>query len=135
MAKILIIEDQKELCRLYWFALTQAGHDIRLAYTGEDGVDQAMADRPDLVILDLGLPGISGAEVAQKLWDSGVLPKAPLIIATAYGNEGKLLAEQFDAAGVLIKPFNISFLVAAVGCALNGHSQSADVKSPTDIGV
>ena len=70
MAKILIIEDKRALSKLYLLLLGQAGHDVRLAHTGEDGVEQATSERPDLIFLDLCLPGISGAEVAQKLWVS-----------------------------------------------------------------
>ena len=65
MARILIIEDQKALCELYLIGLAQTGHEIVFAHTGEDGIDQVLTNRPDLIILDLGLPRISGSEVAE----------------------------------------------------------------------
>ncbi len=120
MANILIIEDHRTLSRVYSLVLTQAGHDVRLEYTGEDGVEEALRERPDLIILDLGLPGISGAQVAQRLTESGILPDVPMIVATGLVDEGRELAQEFGAAGVLAKPFSISLMVAAVYCALNG---------------
>ena len=85
MARILIIEDTEPVCQLYSFFLQRAdaNHDLVLTYTGEDGIRAALENQPDLVILDLNLPGISGAEVAQKLEESGILTTAPLIIVSA----------------------------------------------------
>lgn len=125
MAKILIIEDKRALSKLYLLLLGQAGHDVQLAYTGEDGVEQATRERPDLIFLDLRLPGISGAEVAQKLWDSGVLPGVPLIIASGLEDEGKKVAQYFGASGALTKPVKVGKMAAAVKCALNSPRATA----------
>jgi two-component system, OmpR family, phosphate regulon response regulator PhoB len=118
MAKILIVEDQKLLCQLYGSVLSKARHDVVLTYTGEEAVEEALRDRPDLVIMDLKLPGISGVEVARKLLDSGILPAAPLIIATALGEEAQPIAQSFNAKALLPKPFHIDSMIAAVQQAL-----------------
>ena len=84
MSKILIIEDEKPLCQVYSAALCQADPrlEVVLAYNGEEGIEAALRERPDLVILDLTLPGISGTEVAQRLQEAGILPEVPLIIVS-----------------------------------------------------
>jgi CheY-like chemotaxis protein len=79
MAKILVIEDQKLLCQLYRSVLSKAKHNVVLTFTGEQAVAEALQDRPDLVIMDLKLSGMSGYEVAHKLQESDILPATPLI--------------------------------------------------------
>jgi CheY-like chemotaxis protein len=115
--KILIIEDQSTICELYSAALRSTNHpyDIQLTHSGEDGVEAALKDRPDLVILDLSLPGISGIEVAEKLKLAGILPKIPLIVASGEAQE---VTERIQASSYLSKPFPITKLVGAVQDAL-----------------
>ena len=99
VSKILIIEDELPICQIYSAALCQANphYDVTLAYTGEEGVEAAIRERPDLVILDLSLPGISGVEVTEKLGEAGMLPDVPLIIASGLGNVASDI-EGFPAA-------------------------------------
>ena len=124
VAKILIIEDQATLCRLYQSVLGRAGHEVTLAQTGEAGVAAAARVRPDLVILDLTLPGMSGAEVARKLAEGGTLPAAPIIITTALGDShARGIAASLGAPAVLLKPFDIDVILTAVHGALLGSSQ------------
>ena len=86
MANILIVEDNESLCRLYQSILSRLGHEVILTHTGEAGVTAAAEKRPDLVIMDLVLPEMSGAEAAQKLQEAGIFPATPLIITTALGD-------------------------------------------------
>jgi DNA-binding response OmpR family regulator len=125
MVKILIIEDQKLLCQLYGSVLSKARHDVVLTYTGEEAVEEALRDHPDLVIMDLKLPGISGSEVAYQLQESGILPAAPLIIATALGEEAQPIAQFFHAAALLPKPFHLDSMITAVQQALDDSGQEA----------
>ena len=106
---------------MYSAALCQANpfYDIVLAYTGEEGVDSAIRDCPDLVIIDLLLPGISGVEVIEKLKEEGILRGVPLIIASGQGNEASRIAEQLHATAFLAKPFPESALLSAVQNALS----------------
>ena len=119
MSRILVIEDQKLLAQLYRSALAIGKHTVVLAQNGEDGVAEALREKPDLVILDLSLPGISGAEVAGALGKLGFLPETPLIIATALGEEARPIADSFKAAALLPKPFHLDTLLAAVESALS----------------
>jgi len=116
MLKILIIEDEKPVCQVYSAALCQADPrlEVVLAYNGEEGIEAALRERPDLVILDLTLPGISGTEVAQRLQEAGILPEVPLIIVSGLGQEAQVIAQSLGATAFLVKPFELSALVSAV---------------------
>ena len=105
MAKILVIEDQDSLGLLYKRVLGSVGHDVTVAQTGCAGVVAAENNKPDLVFLDLMLPGMKGTEVAQQLTQVGTVPDSPLVITTAMAEfEVKALAPYLGAA---VKPFDI----------------------------
>lgn len=115
MANILIIEDNESLCRLYNSILGRLGHEVTLAQTGEAGIAAAALVRPDLVIMDLLLPEMSGAEVAQKLQEAGTFPVTPLIITTALSNShAHAVTASLGAAALLVKPFEINKLLTLV---------------------
>ena len=102
MAKILVIEDQDSLGLLYKRVLGSVGHDVTVACAG---VVAAENNKPDLVFLDLMLPGMKGTEVAQQLTQVGTVPDSPLVITTAMAEfEVKALAPYLGAA---VKPFDI----------------------------
>ena len=77
MAHILIIEDQEPLGILYKSVLRKYNHETTFTTTGQAGIEAALRNKPDLVILDLLLPGIPGIEVARRLQESGILPGCP----------------------------------------------------------
>ncbi|HLF04396.1 MAG TPA: response regulator [Dehalococcoidia bacterium] len=115
MGNILIIEDQEALGMLYKSVLRQFNHNVVVATDGQAGVDAARKSAPDLVILDLMLPGMPGVEVALKLKQLGVLPTAPLIITTAVSDgDASAIAQSLGAASVLAKPFDITSLITTV---------------------
>ena len=119
MSRILVIEDQKLLSQLYRSALATANHTVVLTSTGEDGVAEALRERPDLVILDMNLPGISGVEAASALEKLGIIPQTPLIIATAQGEDARSIANTYSAVALLPKPFHLNTLLAEVDAALS----------------
>ena len=113
MANILIIDDHRFMGDLYRSALrdNDAHHKITVACNGEDGISEALREGPDLVILDIMLPGMSGVEVAHKLEDLGILPSTPLIIATGLPDEeAQAFADLCHATALFIKPFEISLM-------------------------
>ena len=121
MSSILVIEDQEVLCRLYEAVLGQLRYDVVIANTGEEGLEAARQSRPDLLILDLELPGISGITLAQALQHEGILPGIPLIITTATPREEVLqMTKSLEVLEILIKPFDILVLLDAIGNALKG---------------
>ena len=126
MAKILIIEDQVSLCNLYRTVLRPFNHDIVFATTGAAGVEAAQADRPDLIVLDLLLPEMPGAEVAEKLRELGILPDVPLIVTTALDEmEAQVIAESVGANAVLNKPFSINSIIELFDGILDGSGPKA----------
>ena len=128
MANILVIEDNNSLCRPYQSILGRLGHEVTLAQTGEAGVAAAAQQRPDLVIMDLILPEMSGAEVALKL-QGGAIPAAPLIITTALGSsQARALTASLGAAGLLVKPFDINTLLTLVNDTLSAPNRRPPAK-------
>ena len=119
MAHILVIEDQEPLGILYKSVLRKYNHQTTFATTGEAGIEAALRERPDLVILDLPLPGMPGIEVARRLQESGILPGVPLIITTALDElDAQSIADSLNATAVLNKPFNIDSILSTVNGAL-----------------
>jgi CheY-like chemotaxis protein len=126
MASILIIEDQEPLRNLYRSVLRQFGHETVFVTTGEAGIETALRERPDLIILDLLLPGMPGTEVAQRLQELGVLPDVPLIIPTALSEiDAHSIANSLNVAAVLNKPFSVSSILHTVSSALTAASPQA----------
>jgi CheY-like chemotaxis protein len=131
MTKILIIEDQEPLCSLYKTVLSKFDYQIVFATTGEAGLQAAADDRPDLILLDLILPEMSGSEVAQKLRDQGILPEVPLIITTALDEANtQHIAESLGAAAILNKPFSVAEIVESLTRVLNASPQRAGSSGP-----
>jgi len=82
MKKILIVEDEKAQQILYEEELSEMGYSLQIASNGEEALQMARSERPDLVILDIKMPGISGLDVLQDLLNDE--PRIPVIINTAY---------------------------------------------------
>ena len=74
--KIAIIEDEVAIAQMYAFKLSKLGYDVRMAYNGEDGLTLCVTYRPDLILLDLRMPVMDGAEMLKRLrateWGSGI---------------------------------------------------------------
>ncbi len=113
---VLVIEDEAPIRRFLRASLTEEGYRVEEATTGEEGIKKAMALPPDLLILDLGLPGVDGQEVLRRLreWLT-----APIIILSARDQE-KQKVDALDAGAddYLTKPFGLSELLARMRTAL-----------------
>lgn len=106
---------------MYETVLGQLRHEVIIAHTGEEGLNEARQSRPDLLILDLELPGISGITVAQALKYEGILPGIPVIITTATPMEEVLqMTGSLEVLEILVKPFDILVLLDAIDKALAG---------------
>jgi DNA-binding response OmpR family regulator len=112
-AKILIIEDDANLAAGLEYNLVQAGYNAARADNGPDGLKQALADPPDLIILDLMLPGLSGMEVLTALRGSG--STVPVIILSAIDDETeKVRGFDLGAVDYVTKPFGVAELLARI---------------------
>jgi len=125
MARILIVEDSADLAFGLQRTLENEGHTVIVASDGTDGVHRAQAFMPQLVILDLMLPGIDGYQVLQRLRDSGV--DAPVLVLTARSEEAdKVYGFRLGADDYVTKPFSLSELVARVGALLRRSGGTTD---------
>ncbi len=104
MNKILIIEDEAELVKVLRSYLEQAGFEVLSAYRGDSGLDAFHASQPDLVILDLNLPGMDGLDVARSIRRTD---DTPIIMVTARVEEtDKLIGLELGADDYVTKPFS-----------------------------
>jgi two-component system, OmpR family, KDP operon response regulator KdpE len=115
-AKILVIEDEREIRRFLRASLVTHGYRLAESETGEDGMTQVARQQPDLVLLDLGLPGIDGLDVIRQLRE---WTQIPIIILSARGRDAdKVNALDAGADDYLTKPFSVSELLARIRVAL-----------------
>jgi two-component system KDP operon response regulator KdpE len=125
---ILIIEDESPMRRFLHVSLSSNGYRVVEAETGADGLSQAAARNPDLVLLDLGLPDQDGLQVTERLREWG---KMPIIVISARGQEeDKIKALDGGADDYLTKPFGMGELLARVRVALR-HSATTPVGDTT----
>lgn len=87
MAKVLVVEDDTFLRELIVQKLDRSGYDIAEAIDGEEGVKQAKAEKPDIILLDLILPGIDGFEVLRQLKEDETLASIPVLILSNLGQK------------------------------------------------
>jgi CheY-like chemotaxis protein len=114
-ARILLIEDNAQNRYLTRFLLEQYGHEIILAENGPQGLELAAAVHPDLILLDIQLPGMDGHAVARALKSDPQLRAIPIIAVTSYamvGDREKCL--EAGAEGYIEKPINPETFVAEV---------------------
>ncbi|HEX7232170.1 MAG TPA: response regulator [Candidatus Binatia bacterium] len=105
--RILVVEDHEENRRLLRDLLTSFGYELTEAVTGEDGLIAAEAQPPDLILMDIQLPGIDGYETTRRIKANPVLRKIPVIAVTSYalsGDDVKAFAAGCDA--YVTKPFD-----------------------------
>ncbi|WP_219835466.1 response regulator [Paenibacillus sp. R14(2021)] len=126
-ARILIVDDEPQIRKLLKVTLKAHGFDILEAEAGEAGVYQASIGHPDLIVLDLGLPDVSGMEVLKRIreWTS-----IPIIVLTAKEREeDKIAALDSGADDYVTKPFGMGELVARIRVALRhaGNAKSEPV--------
>lgn len=113
--KILVIEDNPSNMKLAVLVLENAGHAVLQAENAADGIALAHADRPDLILMDIGLPGMDGLTATRILKDDPATADIPVIALTSYamvGDDEKMLAAGCD--GYLAKPYHYADLLAAI---------------------
>uniref|UniRef100_A0A7C3MIQ6 Response regulator transcription factor n=1 Tax=Dictyoglomus thermophilum TaxID=14 RepID=A0A7C3MIQ6_DICTH len=111
--RILVVEDDKKIANLLNLELTHEGYEVKVVYDGYDALIEAEEFKPDLVILDIMLPGISGKEVAKRLRYK--YPDMGIIMLTALHEvKDKVEAFNFGADDYVVKPFSIEELLARI---------------------
>jgi two-component system, cell cycle response regulator DivK len=112
---VLVVDDHEDNRRILRDLLNSAGYTVVEATTGEDGVSTAQAQPPDLILMDIQLPGIDGYEATRRIKGNEALRRIPLIVVTSYalsGDDAKALAAGADA--YVAKPFSPRAMLAKV---------------------
>ena len=113
--KILVIEDEEDILSLLHYNLGKEGYSVSTASSGELGLELARKGHPDLVVLDLMLPGIDGLDVARSLKNNKGTENIPIIMLTAKGEETDIVTGlELGADDYITKPFSIKELKAKV---------------------
>jgi two-component system alkaline phosphatase synthesis response regulator PhoP len=135
MKTILVVDDEPKIVKLARDYLERAGYNVRTAHEGPSALALARAERPDLIVLDLGLPGMDGLDVTRALRKSS---EVPIIMLTARGEESdKLVGLELGADDYMVKPFSPKELVARVRAVFrrveNAGIAGADIIHVADV--
>ncbi|MCT4660742.1 MAG: response regulator transcription factor [Tissierellales bacterium] len=129
MSKILVVDDAEHIVELIQFNLENEGHEVSTAYDGREALGKVEDDFPDLILLDLMLPGIDGIEVCRRIRSSEKTKNIPIIMITAKGEEiDKVLGLEIGADDYITKPFGVRELLARVKAMLR-RSRRVDDQS------
>src|SRR6202163_3896498 len=119
-ASILVVDDEPQIRRVMRTALSGRGYVIREATTGEEAVAAVRKERPDLMLLDVNMPGIGGIEAARAIRE---MCDAPIIMLTVRNAErDKVIALDAGADDYVVKPFGIEELLARIRAALRRYA-------------
>jgi len=133
MAKetILVVDDEEDILELIRFHLTREGYSVALAATGEKALQNARRHRPDLVVLDLMLPGMDGLEVAKSLKMDAQTRSVPIIMLTARGEDADIVAGlEIGADDYVTKPFSPRVLLARIKTVLRRGAAAPTTEDP-----
>jgi two-component system phosphate regulon response regulator PhoB len=118
-ARILVVEDERDIAALVAYHLTREGYRVRTADDGAEALEAISHERPDLVILDLMLPGFSGYEVLAELRRRAATAEIPVVVLTARRDEAdRVRGLELGADDYVTKPFSPRELVLRVGAVL-----------------
>jgi len=133
--KILIVEDEKDIVKMLDYNFKKEGFRTISAYDGEDALDLASREHPDLIILDLMLPGMDGLEVCRELKRESNTASIPIIMLTAKSQESdKVVGLELGADDYITKPFSPRELVARIKAVLRRVKEKGKLPEVLKIG-
>jgi two-component system, OmpR family, response regulator ResD len=131
---VLVVDDEPTIVEVVARYLERAGYRTRVAADGLQAIDAVAVDRPDLVVLDLMLPGLDGLEVMRRLRGPGP-GGIPVILLTAKGEESdRVVGLRLGADDYVVKPFSPAELIARVDAVLRRVDAPAEHEQPLDFG-
>jgi CheY-like chemotaxis protein len=115
---VLVVDDNVDAAHGIAAALETWGHTVETAHDGSSAVSKALRFRPDLILLDIGLPGIDGYEVARRMKREPALAAASLVALTGYGQENdRQRARQAGFDDHLVKPVDLTTIEGLLGAS------------------
>jgi two-component system cell cycle response regulator DivK len=109
MTQVLVIEDNEDNAELFQRVLTVRGYEVLSAADGESGLQMAFDHKPDIILLDLGLPDIDGQTVASQLRRDPGFAQIPIIAVTAWPEEtARQMVDAYGCNGYISKPVNVA---------------------------
>lgn len=119
MSKVLIAEDERDIRELITFTLRYHGHEVMAASNGEEALELALKEHPDLVLLDIRMPRMNGYEVCRSIKENEITKHIPVVFISAKGQEAEV-KEGLDAGATdyILKPFSPDQLVERVAQVL-----------------
>jgi two-component system phosphate regulon response regulator PhoB len=128
MKRVLIIEDEKDLAELLAFNLEKEGFAATCIHDGKEGLERARADLPDLILLDLMLPGMLGTEVSKELRKDKRTAQIPIIMITAKGDEiDRVVGFEVGADDYIVKPFSMREMALRVKAVMRRFEHEVQV--------
>jgi two-component system alkaline phosphatase synthesis response regulator PhoP len=124
--KILIVEDEVDLVKGLKMNLVDEGYEVDFAINGKEGLEKALSGKPDLILLDIMLPGMDGLEICKELRRNKV--DIPILMLTAKGEEiDKVIGLEIGADDYISKPFSIRELLARIKAHLRRENRSVEM--------
>ena len=124
MKKVLIVEDERDLAELLAYNLEKEGYQALVTGTGLEGLEAARRELPDLILLDLMLPGMMGTEVCSSLRHSEKTRGIPVLMLTARGDEiDRVVGFEMGADDYIVKPFSMRELMLRIRAILRRSGQ------------
>ncbi len=134
-ASIVVVDDEEDILELVSFNLKREGYSVRCAHSGEEALKAVNDKYPDLVILDLMLPGLDGLEVCRMMKGEPKTRHIPVIMLTAKGEESDVVAGlELGADDYVTKPFSPKVLIARVRSVLRKRTEEAEDKKTLKVG-
>ena len=136
MKNVLIIEDEKDLAELLAFNLEKDGYAATCVHDGKQGLERAGADLPDLILLDLMLPGLLGTEVCKELRKDPRTARIPIIMITAKGDEiDRVVGFEVGADDYIVKPFSMREVALRVKAVMRRFAHEQQAPTPDLLAV
>ncbi len=133
--KILIVDDEKDIVKMLDYNFKKEGYRTVTAYDGEDGLDFAKKEHPDIILLDLMLPGMDGLEVCKALKKEEKTSSIPIIMLTAKTQEAdKVVGLELGADDYVTKPFSLKELLARVKAILRRAKEKEKLPEVINVG-
>ena len=116
MALVLLVEDDEDSRRIVRTTLTRAGYEMVEAVTGPDGVTAAQTHRPDVILMDIQLPGFDGVAATRRMKAGPALQHIPILAVTSYVmSDDESRALEAGCSGLIAKPFSPRVLLDTIG--------------------